>query len=142
MLQPLLEGLSAHDAETRLIAASETGELIATDQLSVSEYQKALDRLVDAAASELEIEVRESILNSVLLAASRRLPIEFPWEKLCRLMPQLEGVALEYLVTILGFSSRPEFIGRIEPFLSHGDEIVRQAATDALFELRQSQQAA
>ena len=139
MLHSILEGLHSRDEESRLIAATETGELVATGQLSLEEHRLALEKLIEAVLHEPDSAVQESILNSILIAgSSRRGGLDnVPWERLCLVLPTLEGVRLEYALMAIGFSSRAEFASRIEPYLTHPEDIVREAAIEALVELRQ-----
>jgi hypothetical protein len=59
-----------------------------------------------------------------------------PWDRLAAMLPQLDACSLENSLTALGFSQDRSFEKVLKQYEQHADESIRDAAADALIELR------
>lgn len=134
----VLEELRASDPEARQDGAAQLYDLLDYGGLDAVQKSRVITALLEAIVAEPIASVRESMLDSLSVGVHGypESPGSFAWEKLWNMLDALGASELEFAFSILGSCERPEAEQTIRPYLAHSSDRVREAAKDALDEIR------
>jgi len=137
MIIERVQGLTSKDKDDRIRCAEELGDLLEHGAPS-SELEAVAASLIDAIVRESNPETREAITNTLAILASKNVGLKAPWSRLEEILDQFDTYSLQNALTALGYSGDYAYEKTVSHFQTHGDGAVREAAADALVELRAS----
>jgi hypothetical protein len=131
-LRKLVTRLANEDPQVRDLAASEIGDLLEADVVHPPEFRWLMPILIDRAVAEKDLTVKESLLFALASASAEKLSGNVNLDPIAADIHQFDVACLDHALDILGFSGNARYRKVIKAFLTHPDESVRRAATDAL----------
>jgi hypothetical protein len=133
----LIAGLQARNSGIRLDSTERLYDVLDYGGPGPAQQARIIAALLDALAEEPNPGLYEPMLHTLLHGTQRYDDdlIPFAWEKLRGVLGRLGPNELEHALIILGRCNWPDMEAEICPYLQHANELVREAAREAIEEI-------
>jgi hypothetical protein len=131
-LKKLLDGLRSGAAAERDLAAAELGDFLEADSIGDGDFLTTMHALLKGALAEKDATAKESMFNSLSLAAVSPRAVHWDWSPVVAELPNLPPDCLEHALYLLAYSGNVAYRQFVEPYRTHRDADVRTAAEEAL----------
>jgi HEAT repeat protein len=136
MSNELLIQLQSRNEKIRYNAAAELGDSFESRGVSDEASGPLAEQLIAALLVEDSVLVRERIAYTLMLMGMSGYRPSVSWDAMASSLDRLEPQALEYALSALGFTKNMRYETTISRYLRHSHETVRDAAAEALQELK------
>jgi hypothetical protein len=135
MLSQMITKISSTNRETRREGLEELGDYLEYADWEPAEVTPPLNQLIGMVSTEQDNEIREIILNDLVLAFNRGKVLDVPLDLIADVTGELPAPLMSYCLELLALSHDQRFRAFIEQFRIHPSKLVRDAANEALVEL-------
>ena len=139
-LQNTLKDAESEDIEIRRIAIDYLSDLLYSKSLEVSEVFTIVNFIYNRVAIEPSNSLREELLHAVIYGMSNYdlSDRKVQWLHLSQYVSLFSGEVLAHTLVLLGGSKLRQYIPLLERYTHDSNEIIAQAAQEALVELQAS----
>lgn len=131
-VEKLVGQIESTRSRGRESAADQLADWLEACQLSDSDFIRVVEALLVAADREPDDVARESIFNALSSASMSNPGAPIDWSSVASSLESLAPDCLEHALLALGFSGNADFKSRIEQYLKHPDEVIRETASEAI----------